>query len=542
LIWTVPILAILIGVWLAWDTLSREGPRITISFQDAEGLQAGQSQLKYKNITLGTVHSFAFTPDRRRVLVTIETTKQAEPMLTEGALFWVVKPRLFAGNISGFSTLISGAYIGMVPGKINAKSQDEFVGREDPPVLESDVPGRTFLLKTGQIGAVNLGSPIFFRGLAVGQVLGWDIGDMAENVTIHAFVRAPFDTYVHPETRFWNASGLSVKLGSAGVELKVESLRALLLGGIAFDTPAVEKARATTPENHVFPLFASKDVADAASYSRKINLLSYFSGSVRGLAPGADVTMHGLKVGQVTDVRLTYDAATDSVLAPVRFEIEPERVVGIGRQLVEQPDEIARDMVKKGLRATLQSTNLLTGEMAVALEVVPNAPPAELTSKDGDLVLPTASGGGLGGLQASAGELLQNVNAIPFASIGRNLDDIAKRLNDITNGPQLENALTSLSATMAAAQSAVQTLNTDLGPTLNRLPEIANSLQSTLKQSSQLMQSVQSGYGENTQFHRDLNRLMGQVTDALRSIRALADLLSRHPEALVRGRAGGSTE
>ncbi len=221
-IWTIPIIAIAIGAWLAWDTLSKEGPRIVVSFEDAEGLQAGQSQLKFKDIVLGTVKSLEFTKDRRKVLVSIATTAQAEPFLTEGTQFWVVKPRLFAGNISGFSTLLSGSYIGLLPGDAAAKAERNFVGREEPPLLDSDVPGRTFLLKTDQLGSVNLGSPVFYRGLSVGQVLGWDIGDMAESVTIHAFVRAPFDTYVHDQTRFWNASGVSVKLGGAGVEMQVE--------------------------------------------------------------------------------------------------------------------------------------------------------------------------------------------------------------------------------------------------------------------------------------------------------------------------------
>ena len=237
--WLIPLVAIAIGGWLAWDTLSKEGPTITLSFETAEGLQAGQSQLKFKDIVLGTVKSLDLTPDHARVLVTIATTRQAEPLLTDTTMFWVVKPRLFAGNLSGLSTLLSGSYIGMLPGETAGKPQREFVGREDPPVLEANVPGHTFLLEgAASLGSISLGSPVFFRDLDVGTVLGWDIADMAESVTIHAFVRAPYDSYVHDETRFWNASGVSVKLGGTGVDVQLESLRALLLGGIAFDTPA----------------------------------------------------------------------------------------------------------------------------------------------------------------------------------------------------------------------------------------------------------------------------------------------------------------
>ena len=201
-IWIIPIVAIAIGGWLAWNTLSKEGPTITISFDTAEGLQAGQSQLKFKEITLGTVQSLDLTPDHSHVLVRIKTTRQAEPLLTDTTVFWVVKPRLFAGNVSGLDTLLSGSYVGMMPAETAGKPQREFTGREDPPVLQANVPGHIFLLKAARLGSISLGSPVFFRDLSVGEVLGWDIADMATSVTIRAFVRAPYDTYVHDESRF----------------------------------------------------------------------------------------------------------------------------------------------------------------------------------------------------------------------------------------------------------------------------------------------------------------------------------------------------
>jgi paraquat-inducible protein B len=541
-IWAIPVVAIAIGAWLAWDTLRKEGPRIVVTFDDAEGLTIGQSQLKFKDITLGTVKSLDFTQDRRHVQVTIETTAQAEPFLTSGTQFWVVKPRLFAGNISGFSTLLSGAYIGMLPGPPTAKAERNYVGSEEPPVLNAEVPGRTFLLKSDELGSVSLGSPVFYRGLSVGEVLGWDIGALAESVTIHAFIRAPFDEYVHDQTRFWNASGAAVKLSGGGVELQVESLRAILLGGVAFETPATAPQSEVSKADHQFPLFPSQDAARNASYSRKVPLLVYFSSSVRGLGPGSEVVMHGLEIGHVTDVRLNYDAAKDAVVAPVRLEIEPERIVGIGHQVVQDTAAMVNMLVAKGLRATLASGNLLTGEMLVSLDFVPDAPAATVTMEDGIYVFPTSSAGGLSGLQASAGDLLRNVNAIPFASIGQSLATMTKNMSTLTDGPQLQQALTALAGTMSEAQTVLKNLNTQMGPALKQLPEIAASLQATLKQSNQLMRSVDAGYGDNTQFHRDLDRLMAQLNDAVHSFQGLADLLTQHPEALVRGRTGSASQ
>jgi paraquat-inducible protein B len=542
IIWIVPLVAVAIGAWLAWDTLSKEGPTIKIAFDGGEGLQAGQSQLKYKDIVFGTVKSLALSPDQTHVVVTVATTREAGPLLTEGTAFWVVKPRLFAGNISGIETLLSGSYIGMLPAATAGKSQREFVGREDPPVLGAHVPGRTFFLKSKRIGAVSVGSPIFFRDLAVGEVLGWDIADMAEYVTIHAFVRAPYDSYVHDQTRFWNASGISIKLGGTGIDVQMESLKALLLGGVAFETPVAEIHTAETPEDHVFPLFADRETANAASYTRKIPAISYFSSSVSGLAPGAAVTVHGLKVGEVTDVRLTYDAAKDAVLAPVRYEIEPERVVGVGKRVFKTDAESVQALLKQGLRASLQSANLITGQQNVALDFVTDAPTAEVSMDGPDYVVPATEGSGFAGLTASATELLNKVNTMPFDQIGKNLDGILKSVNDVTQTPQMKKALTELAAMIASAQSMVQNLNSGLSPAAKQLPELTSGLQKTLTNANKLLLSLDSGYGDNTKFNRDMDRLLAQANDALRSIRALSDLLARHPEALIKGRPEGALE
>jgi len=299
---------------------------------------------------------------------------------------------------------------------------------------------------------------------------------------------------------------------------------------------------AISAQGHVFPLFPNRDAAQAASYSRKVQLVSYFPGSVRGLAVGADVTLHGLKVGQVTGVRLTYDTAKDQILAPVRFEVEPERVLGIGHEVFKNAQEGMDLLVGLGLRATLQSANLITGQMLVALEFVPDAPAATVTESDGAFVMPTTEAGGFSGLTASATELLRKVNAIPFDSLGKKLNQTVAGLDAIVNGPEVKQALISLNATLSSVQDTVQHLDTGLAPTMKRLPDMAASLQKTMGDANKLVLSLQAGYGDNTQFNRDLDRLLIQLNDATRSIRALADLLARHPEALIKGRPAGGVE
>jgi paraquat-inducible protein B len=376
----------------------------------------------------------------------------------------------------------------------------------------------------------------------VGEVLGWDIGNMAESATIHVFVREPFDKYVNDQTRFWDASGLSVKLGGNGVEVQVESLRAIVLGGIAFDTLSGSAVGQESDKDHVFPLFANKDAAQAASYSRSIPFVAYFPGSVRGLAAGADVTLHGLKVGQVTGVQLTYDAAKDAITAPVNFDVEPERFLGIGHQVFKDAATGVGVMVGKGLRATLQSANLLTGQMLVALEFDHDAPPAQVTKEDGVFVMPTVESGGFSGLEAAATDLLRKVNAIPFDAIGRSVAQLTKASTDLINGPELKRVLTSLDATLGSVKDTVQKIDAGMGPVMRKLPDMATGLQKTMTDTNRLILSLQTGYGDNTQFNRDLERLLVQLNDATRSIRALADLLARHPEALIKGRPAGGVE
>jgi paraquat-inducible protein B len=529
--------------WLAGvEHAIQARPTITISFETAEGLQAGQSQLKFKEIVLGTVKSLELTSDHRRVLVKVGTTRQAESLLTNKTIFWVVKPRLFAGNVEGLSTLASGSYIGMLPANTNGKLQREFVGREEPPVLDTNVPGHTFELKAAHLSSISLGSPIFYRDLDVGTVLGWDVGDMANSVTIHAFIRAPYDSYVHDETRFWNASGFAVKLGATGVEVQLESLRALLLGGIAFDTPAEYANTGASAENHVFPLFADQDAATAASYTRSIPLVSYFPGSVRGLGPGSEVTIHGLMVGHVTSVGLAYDAEKGAIVAPVHYEGQPERVVGLGHQVLKTLAAVVEAVIKRGLRATLESTNLITGQKSVAFDFVQNAPSAAVTMEGNDFVFPTTEGGGLAGLQSSVADLLGKVNAIPFDQIGKNLNGILLAANDVANGAELRQSLNELSAIIARVKDMADHLDSGATPALRQLPEIASGLQKTIANANLLVQSVGNGYGDNTKFNRDMDRLLLQASEALTSVRAFADMLSRDPQALIKGRPTGGTE
>jgi paraquat-inducible protein B len=537
LIWIIPIISILIGGWLVYDTYSKRGPKITITFDQGDGLIGGQSQVKHRDVTLGTVTAVRLAPDMNHVIVTVQMTREATPLITANTKFWIVRPRFFAGSLSGLGTLLSGPYIDLLPAPGGGAAQTAFTGLQDPPVLQSIVPGRTFLLKADSVGSVQLGAPVFYRDLQVGTILGWDLGHLAKDVTIHAFVRAPFDSYVHDETRFWNASGLSVKLGADGIKLQIQSLDALLLGGVAFETSAEFE---TTPEsvvNQDFPLYASLDDAQQAAFQRRIQLLAYFSGSVAGLAPGSDVTFQGLRIGDVTGIDMEYDAKTNSIVAPVHFEVEPQRIKNIEAVSSRGPLANLRILVARGLRAQIQKTNFITGQSAIALTFVPDAAPAEVTMQGDDILFPTAPGA-FDSITSGVSQLMAKLNAMPFDQISAGLTSTLSGLSKLTNGPQTQQAVASLASTLAASETLMKQLNTEMGPTLKSLPVLTAGLKASMGHLNDVLVSVNSAYGGDSHFSRQLERLMTQLNDMAQSFRALADLLTSHPEALIRGRTG----
>lgn len=536
LIWAIPIVTALVGAWLVWHTLTERGPLITISFESASGLVAGQSHVRTKDVDMGLVEHIGLSHDLQHVVVTVRMNPEARPLLTDKAQFWVVKPRFFAGALTGLETLVSGGYIALQTSAPGGTPKQHFAGLETPPVLTSNVPGHTFLLQAARLGNINLGSPVFLHGLEVGEVLGWDIGQMANHVTLHAFVRAPFDQYVHDTTRFWNASGASVQLSASGLDVQLESLRALLLGGIAFETPNGDDGQPAAGQNQVFNLYGSQQEAEAAGFAYRIRFVSYFSGSVSGLQAKAPVTLRGIPIGEVQSVVLHYDKPSDSVVVAVRYEVEPQRIADLRLPATQDLEADLKALVKRGLRARLDTTSVITGQRELALDLDPHAPPATLTEQDGVFVLPVLNTGSAD-IAGTAAALMAKLQAIPFEQIGNNLNQTLAGMNGLVNGAALRQSVESLRATLANAQVLTRHLNQGTEPLMNRLPAIAQQLDSAVRRVNSLAASMQSGYGGTSTFNDDMRRLMRQLTDTARSFRVLADLLTRHPEALIRGRA-----
>ncbi len=485
IVWLIPLIAVLVGAFVAYRAISERGPEITITFKTAGGLEAGKTKIKYKDVEIGVVESVELSPDLSSVVCRARMVKGSEEYLREKAQFWVVEPRIAGGQVSGLTTLLSGAYIGADPVR-EGKHSRNFVGLEAPPIVTTSEPGRFFELRSTGAGAISTGSPVFFRRIEVGRVVSSQLDSTDDFVTTRIFVRTPFDQRVHEGTRFWNASGIDASLSASGVKINTESLVSILIGGIAFDTPEHE-THVAAAENSVFPLYESRTASEARHYSESVAYLLYFDDSVRGLAVGAPVEFRGIQVGEVTDVTLAFDPDLDRFRIPVTIEIQPERFTTI------QTDEARREaldkLVASGMRAQLKSGNLLTGQLIVALDMFKNPKPAQVVWTGPIPVLPTVPTP-LEEITANVANLVDRLSRFPVDQIGKELNASLKELR----------------GTLAQAERTLASANSMIGP--------------------------------NSDVREELARALLELSDAARSLGLAADQIESQPDSLIFGKKG----
>ncbi|RUT24996.1 paraquat-inducible protein B [Asaia sp. W19] len=534
IVWLIPIIAIVIAGWLAWRSFANRGPDITITFDTASGLTAGQTQVKNKAVTLGTVQDISLTPDMRRVIVHVRMNGDTEDILTDHTRFWVVRPRINGASITGLETLLSGAYIAIDPGEKGGRYESNFTGLEAAPGVRSDQPGSTFMLVTPTLGSIGEGAPVFFRDMSVGEVLGYTMPPGGEGpIMVQVFVKSPYDHYLRTDTRFWNVSGVQVGLGAGGLKVQLTSLQALLSGGVAFGLPTrrLKVDAPQAPANSVFRLYASQAEADNARYHQRVKAATYIDSSVKGLTTGATVSMFGIQVGSVTDVSLKVNEQDASARVRVEMELEPERVLNSEESSRDSQHKLLAAFVAKGMRASVESASFLTGESMIGLQFVKNAKPATITYEDGVAIIPSQPGG-IDGIMASAATTMDKVAAMPLTQIGEHLNDLLAHADQRLASPEVKQSIVALRDSLRHISELTQNANEGMKPFLKKLPAMSDALQGTLKNA----QVVLASYGGDTDFHRDLQAMITQLSQAARSIRFLTDYLNHHPSALITGR------
>ncbi len=527
IVWIVPLVAVLIGAWLVYKAVTEKGPTITISFNTAEGLEAGKTKVRFKNVEVGTVKAIEIPDDLTQILLTVEMVKGATSFLTDNTKFWVVRARVTAGQVSGLGTLFSGAYIGMEP-STEGQPQRNFKGLEVPPVVTADQDGYHFSLSADRLGSLNYGSPVYFRQIQAGQVVGYSLDPAGKNVSIRIFINAPYHNHVRRNTRFWEVSGINVDLSAQGVRVDTESFVSMMIGGIAFGIPGHEQPGTKASENTRFLLFDDFVTAAQRQYTVKSRGIMFFNDSVRGLEVGAPVEFQGIKIGEVIDIDLQFDPDKVEFKIPVTVEIEPER---IGYVPQSKAEDVAMDykLLDKGLRAQLKTGNLLTGKLFVDLDFYPDAEPETLKSIDGQTVIPTVPTT-IEAITASLNRFMKRLDQLPLEKMGRDLQKTLDGVERIVNSPKLRESLDSLQAILSDVKQLSASANTETLPRIN----------ATLDQLDRTLAEVNGALSADAPLRHELHTTLQELAGAGRALRELAEFLDRHPEALIRGKGTDS--
>jgi paraquat-inducible protein B len=496
IVWLVPLVAVVIGGWIGFKAWSEMGPTITINFKTADGLEAGKTKIKYKNVEIGEVVSIQVNHENGDVKVTAEMVKDIKYFLTDQTKFWVVRARINASGVSDLSTLLSGAYIGIGPSS-EGKKKRNFKGLEVPPAITGNIPGTHFVLQTKDLGSLKRDVPVYYRNFTVGLVEEVKLNKDGESITVRVFINAPYDQWVNKTTKFWNASGVDFSMNADGIKMNTESLVSILIGGVAFESSDLSADVTPAENNSTFKLYANKADSLRTNYKIGFKYVLNFSESVRGLSVGAPVDFRGIQLGEVTDIQLTYDIKQKKISVPVTITVDYGRVhvkrssKKLGNLYATHKNR-AEYLVKHGLRAQLQTGNLLTGQMYVSLNFFPDAPPFAM---DWNQEIPE------------------------FPSVPGTLGDIKANINGI---------LKKADAMLTQLTELSYKLNHDLEPELS----------GTLKQTENTLLTIQNTLKDDSPLQQDLQITLREFAKAARSIKSLTDYLERHPESLLRGKKG----
>jgi paraquat-inducible protein B len=518
LVWIVPIVAVLVGLSLVVHSMLQEGPTIVVTFKTGDGLTANKTEVKYRNVVIGHVTDVELSNDQKSVNATIKLAKQAESFTRSDSQYWVVRPRIGAGGVSGIDTLLSGDYIGADIGQANGRAKN-FQGLENPPPITYGEPGKRFTLHTQDLGSLDIGSPVYYRKIPVGQVVAYALDPDGKGVNIDLFIHAPNDQYVTENTRFWNASGIDVNVGANGFAVKTESLSSILVGGIAFRAPEYSPNDKPAAEEYAYELFDDQQTALAPPNGKPQFMMLRFDQALRGLKVDAPVEFLGLEIGKVVSVNLDFDEKKRTFPINVGIVVYPQRLGRAHTKMLQTLNHDPNDeaaavrvigtFIDNGLRAQARTGNLLTGQLYVALDFYPKAEKVTFDTTARPVMIPTVPGS-LEQLQEKLEAMVDKINKLPVERIAGNLDgnlvEMRKTLSQFNSKtlPGVQNTLSNVSKTLQSADT-------------------------TLK-------SASSTLADDSPQREQLGQTLDELGRTSRSLRDLADYLGRHPESLIRGR------
>lgn len=525
-IWSVPLAAMILVGFLAIRTWLITGPTVTVIFPEVEGLNPHATGVFYRGVRIGRVEDTNLSAHGTQVTVKLSIDASAAALMHKETKFWISQPNILNGDLAG---LISGPEIDMLAG--GGPPAHTFHGLLRPPNLVPVRPGTTFAVEAVRLGNLHAGSMVLYRGMPVGEVLGWSYDAAEDRIHLSVFVRSPFDRRVTPATRFWRQGSFALAMTGGGVNLSIPPLQDILRGAIAFDQVG-KKRGDQTPAS--FTLYADAHDARHVLSGPAVAFSASFDGSVGGLRAGAPVMLADRLVGRVLTVGLRYDAQRRRLVVPVTFVVYAHRL-GLASRKGEAPAPTAvrtamAALVSTGLRAQVESSNPLLGGMRLGLIMAgkPGEKTLKLTSDAPEI--PTIPAGGLAGLLASANTIATKINAIPLQQIGQNLLILSQQLNRLAASPEITQSLAHLDKTLDNAQAITGNARGRVGPAITSLRDAAVA-------AAEAARTITNVTGGSLDSQQNIRRLVGELTRTARAIRTLANYLSRHPESLLQGRS-----
>ncbi|MEQ4452855.1 intermembrane transport protein PqiB [Kosakonia sp. YIM B13605] len=512
-VWIFPIVTALIGAWILFYHYSHQGPEVTLITNNAEGIVGGKTTIKSRSVDVGVVESTTLTDDLTHVEIKARLNSGMEKLLHNDSVFWVVKPQVGREGISGLGTLLSGAYIELQPG-VKGNAPERYNLLDSPPLAPPDAKGIRVILDSNKAGQLTAGDPVLFRGYRVGSVETSTFDTQKRTMSYQLFINAPNDRLVTSNVRFWKDSGIAVDLTSAGMRVEMGSLTTLFGGGVSFDVPEGLDLGQPVAENSAFKLYDDQRSIQDSLYTEHVDYLMFFKDSIRGLQPGAPVEFRGIRLGTVSKVPFFTEgmrqALNDDYRIPVLIRIEPER---LANQLGEDPDMSAHlnELLKRGLRGSLKTGNIVTGALYVDLDFYNNAQAISgMHEFAGYPIIPTVSGG--------------------LAQIQQRLMDTLDKINNLPLNPMIQQA----TSTLSESQQTLKRLQTTLD-NLNKLTasqsmqQLPADMQSTLRELNRSMQGFQPGSAAYNKMVADMQRL----DQVLRELQPVLKTLNDKSNALV---------
>ncbi|PID60100.1 MAG: hypothetical protein CSB44_11400 [Gammaproteobacteria bacterium] len=536
LVWLLPLLAVLFAAAVVYQYWQQRGPLISIQFASAGGIEPGITAVRRNEVVVGRVEAVELADDLNSVVIKARMDPRVEPWLDEDTRFWIVSAHVSATEISGLGTLLSGAYLEVDWNDTRGEPRDEFRGLEEAPLVRRSEPGVRVRLKADDASFIQPGSPVFYRKMEAGRVERRRLGEDGKEVLFDVFIKAPYDRHVYPKSLFYNVSGVEGRLDTEGVVVRVESVVALLTGGIGIENPPealMDEPLASTPDaTGEFRLYESlKEATD--SFVNDFDDPAYrfsvrFSGSIKGLAPGAPVEYNGLRIGSVSSAAVALPETPGAEpIGNVVLQLQPQ-LLGIVDDDVEAFRDLMDELVTAGLRAELASGNILTGALMVNLVVEHEAAAAQLDMTHQPYPLIPSLPSNVEALTADVETIVANLAALPLDSLVASIIGLVDDARGIIGDPamtalpgQLGDSLDSL----ANAAGRIEDASEDLPTMLEALTRASQNADVALQ-----------GLSPNSRIYRELSTTARELRQAARSIAAFAAYLERNPNALITGR------